>query len=81
MEDTNAKTDKAIKSIERSIKNINKQVAIITEQYEDANLYITMDTVNIINGDSHEAQQGAPREDIIIATCYPSLSKCDCGDW
>lgn len=77
----NHESSKAMKSIERSIKNINKQVDILRKEYPECNIYVENgENFNIMKGDSHTNDSAgfAVHENII--DCF-TLNHADCGGW
>ncbi len=46
----NHKSDKAVSSIRRSVVNINKQLKIVQEEYPDAQFYVAIDNLNLMDG-------------------------------
>lgn len=75
----NNKSEKAAKSIRRSVANINKQLEIVAEEYPDANFYVAMDDLHLMKGSPHDSLEGQGNYDNILDTYF--LNKCDCGDW
>lgn len=79
MQETNNETDKALRSIHRSINNLNKQIEIVRKQYPDANFYMTCSTMNVLDSESH-INGDIINQDVEILYSY-IIQHSDCGDW
>ena len=77
----NEKSQKAVKSIGRSISNINKQIDILRTEFPEAMMYVE-DGVNyiVMKGPSHKDDWGseAIRDNEIDSFTVPHS---DCGAW
>lgn len=76
----NDKTSKAVKSIGRSIANINKQIDVIREEYPEAKMYVE-DGCNyyVMKGDSHCSDADLPQHDNAL-DCF-TVRHSECGAW
>lgn len=65
----NKETEKAIKSIGRSVANLNKQIETIKKEFPEARIYIENgDTLNIMKGQTHfDDYHSSPNYDDVIA--------------
>lgn len=79
MQETNNETDKALRSIRRSIDNLNKQIEIVRKQYPDANYYMTCNTMNVLDSESHI--DGDIRNYDVEILYSDTIRYSDCGDW
>ncbi|QGJ84321.1 hypothetical protein [Pseudoalteromonas phage XCL1123] len=77
----NNKSEKAIKSIGRSIANINKQMELIREEFSEGEIYVEDGrNFNILSGGSHSFDaDGAPNQSKIIG-CF-EINHAGCGGW
>ena len=77
----NDKSDKAIKSIGRSITNINKQIMSLREEFPDAGAYVENgDSFNVMKGATHTNDNAiSPLYDNVLV-CY-TLLHSECGAW
>ena len=75
------KTEKAIKSIGRSISNINKQMEIVRGEFPCGGIYVENgDNFNIMKGDTHTSDSaGAPLHDNVLDSFI--LKYSECGGW
>ncbi|UOK16928.1 hypothetical protein [Vibrio phage phiKT1024] len=71
-------TDKALRSISRSIKNMNKQIEIIRKQYPEANFYMACTTMNVLDSASHVNDSRNPDVEVLLTDI---IRHSDCGDW
>lgn len=78
MEETTLETDKALRSISRSIKNMNKQIEIIRKQYPEANFYMACTTMNVLDSESHVNDSRNPEVDVLLSEI---IRHSDCGEW
>lgn len=77
----NEKTCKALKSIEKSIKNINKQVEIIRIEFPEANIYVENgENFNIMKGETHTNDSAGFSLQENVIDCF-NLLHADCGGW
>lgn len=77
----NKDSEKAIKSIGRSIANINKQIALLRDEYPDAMMYVE-DGINycVMKGDSHTRDSlGSAIQDNILESF--TVTHSECGAW
>ncbi len=77
----NEKSEKAMKSICRSIANIDKQVEILRLEYPEAQMYVE-DGVNynVMKGSSHDdTTQGNSIQDNVLGSFRVKHSEC--GAW
>ncbi len=75
----NDKSEKASRSITRSIANINKQLAIVKEEYPEANFYVAIDNLHLMKGKSHDDMESVGNYENILDSY--AIDSCDCGDW
>lgn len=78
----NKQSDKAIKSIGRSISNINKQIKIVRLEYHDACNYLDNgDSFNVCIGDGgcNQDLPTAGRQKDCVAVF--NMEHTDCGGW
>lgn len=81
-EEDSVETQRAIKSIERTLRNLNKQLSIVREQYPEANYYMACNTFNLLHRPSHTSlldDLGDDQVDNVITSIL--LRNADCGDW
>lgn len=82
----NESSEKAIKSIGRSITNINKQIDILRKEYPDAVMYVEDGVNYCVMGGSPNEGIGCPnsgagngRQDKVLKSFYVPYSEC--GAW
>ena len=78
----NNQSKKAVKSIGRSVANINKQIELIRDEYPEANIYINEGcALSIMRGTSHDSTSKGvhPRRDRELDSF--TLRHTDCGSW
>lgn len=77
----NNKSEKAIKSIGRSIANINRQIEVLREEFPNGGIYVENgDNFNIMKGDTHTSDSaGSPLHDNVLESFI--LMHSDCGGW
>ncbi|QAU04487.1 hypothetical protein Va1_116 [Vibrio phage Va1] len=78
MEETTQETDKALRSISRSIANMNKQIEIIRKQYPEAKFYMACTTMNVLDSEPHVNDSRNPEVDVLLSEI---IRHSDCGDW
>ncbi len=77
----NSNSSKAVKSIGRSIANINKQIEILRFEYPEACNYLDNgDSFNVMIGDSCNGDGGAMERQSDAVACF-NLKHTDCGGW
>lgn len=76
----NVKSEKAIRSVGRSLSNLNKQIDIIRNQYPEANYFMACSTFNLLLADQTECAEDLDLREEARATS-DIINHADCGDW
>lgn len=63
-------------------KNLNKIYSAIRDINEmNYSVYITPDSINICDGDTHHGNGTLPDETVVVASLAKAYLRLDCGDW